>query len=404
MMARLFSGGLVLAASSAGSALLSFLLAVLIGRATGESGLGTYAAALAWVLPLSLVAEFGAGTLITREAARQPELAHALLSSATRLRLLIGGGLVLLLWLAAPHLSTEPQSVTGLQVAAPLIVIGPFYSSFSAIFRARQAMLPVALLNIGMLVAQVSLTGLSFVAGGGVIAALCLNTLTSAGQLVAAWGLYRWRYYHPARVTPPPLRQLLRQAAPFAVAAVLAGVQMRLNLLLLEQISGSAAAGLYAAAMRFSEASRLLPAAFFDALFPLLAGLAADAPRLRRTFRRVAGALLLYGGAGGGLLLLAAPLLLPAVFGAAFTPAVPVLQIAAAGLLPLLLKQGRTLYWYALGREAFVNRVTLATLGLQLAAGALLIPAAGATGAALVSVLVETVAMLLLWLRRVPTR
>ncbi|MCA9915928.1 MAG: oligosaccharide flippase family protein, partial [Anaerolineae bacterium] len=227
---RLSRNTFALLLSNAGGALLSFLLSVLIGRVLGSDGLGVYAAALAWVLPLSMVAEFGLGTLLTREVAQSPEKSHAYLRASVIERMVFGGWLATVLWLLAPALSDNPAIVQGIRIAAPLIVIQPFYSSFTAIFRAHQIMQPIAWLNLGMLLSQVGLTAVVFASGGDVLLALIVNTATSAGQLLAAWMIYRWRFYVPAK-TRIRLVPMLRAAYPFAIAAVLAAVQSRLNII-----------------------------------------------------------------------------------------------------------------------------------------------------------------------------
>jgi O-antigen/teichoic acid export membrane protein len=404
LRSRLTTNTLILLTSSSGSAVLSFVLTALIARATGQVGLGVYAAALAWVFPVSLITEFGLGTLITREVAQQPALATRHLRAAVQARLLIGGTLMLILWLLAPLLSVDERVVVGIQLSAPLVVILPFFSAFSAIFRAYQRMLPIALLNIGMLLAQVGLTALVFLAGGGVLLAIIVNTLTSAGQLIAAWGVYRYIIPQPVidadkreKTQEVNLFALLRQAAPFAIAAVLAAIQMRLNLILLEGLTSIAEVGYYAAALKFIEAVRLLPMAFFDALFPRLALLAAHPAQLKRTFRYVAWGLAGFGLVSGLMLFLLAPFIITWVYGATFQPAVTVLQIMAFALPPLLLKQARILYWYALRKETFVNQMTSLGVVIQVITALWLIPYGRADAAALVMLCSEIFISGLLW-------
>lgn len=382
--------------SNGGSAVLSFLLSVLVGRVLGQDGLGVYVTVLAWVFPLALAAEFGLGTLMTRDLSQQPQDTGAYLRATTMARLLMGGGLAALLAVSAPWLSSEAEVVRGLQIAAPLVVIQPFYSTFTSVFRARRVMRPITVLNIGMLLVQVLLTGLVFAGGGGILAALVVNTATSAGQLVAAWAIYRARFYSPAH-RQIALRPLLRRAYPFAAAALLGALHLRIGAILLESISGTAEVGYYGAAFRFIEAGRLLPQAFFDALFPLLAAMVATPAALERFFHRVLIGLAGFGLLSGLVFMAAALPLLELTYGPAFSPAVLALQIAGWSLLPLLLKSGRTLYCYAQGRERFVNIMTLAALGARLLLCLWLIPPLGTAGAMLAHLLAECIAMLLLW-------
>jgi O-antigen/teichoic acid export membrane protein len=392
--ARLRRNTVTLLVNNGGGALLSFALSVIIGRALGEGGLGMYAAALAWVYPLSLVAEFGLGTLITREVAQDRASAADWLRAAAAGRLLIGGALTIALLILAPLLTSTP---TGLQISAPLIVIVPFVGVFTAVFRAYHVMWPVTWLNLGMLLAQMLLTALVLILGGGVLAALIVNVVTSAGQLIAAWIIYRIRFAPLAvgarHASPPPIALLLRRAAPFALAGVLAAVQLRVGVILLEVFTNPGEVGYYTAATRFIDAARMIPNALFGALLPVLS---AQSQRLTP----IMIGLLLYSVIVFGLIVLFAPFIIRLTFGEAFLPAAPALMVSALALLPSLLRSARTLYWYARGREAFVNRVTLVSVLAQIALSLWLIPLMGAVGVAGAVVLSEGIAFILLMLRQ----
>lgn len=381
--------------------MLSFVLSVLIGRVLGEEGLGVYTTALAWVFPLSLVAEFGLGTLMTRDIAAEVSRQQAYLAQTTRIRLWIGGCLTILLILIAPILSGDELVIQGLQISAPLIVILPFYGAFTAIFRARQVMWPIALLNVGMLLTQVILTALVFAGGGGVMAALVVNTGTSAGQLLAAWLIYRSRFYQTNDLhkfgVANQWTTILRRAWPFAIAAILAAAQTRVSVILLEQLTNTSEVGYYAAASRFVEAGRMLPNALFGALFPALAALVINPTAFQKLFRRVMIGLLVFGLFFGIGFSLFAQIAIDLTYGETFNPAISVLQLAAWSLLPGLLRGARTLYWYAYEREQFVNIITVLALIGQVILSLWLIPILGALGVAVVNVIVETTALILLW-------
>ncbi|MCC6613081.1 MAG: oligosaccharide flippase family protein [Anaerolineae bacterium] len=402
MRGRLSTHTITLAVSNVGTAGLSFLLAALIGRALGAEGLGIYGVALAWVMPLALGVEFGLGTLLTREIAQDEARRGDLVRAAVRARQIMGGGMTLLLIVAAPSLSTDPLTAIGLQISAPLVLIQPLFSTYTAVFRARGDMRPIPWLNIGMLVVQLPLTALALLTepsadmSARLLLVFLINTLTSAGQLGAAWWIYRARHYAPPSGRRMAVLPLLRASGHFGLAAVFFAAQMRLSFILLESLAGADAAGYFAAANRFSEAARLLPNAFFGALFPALSALAADPQRLRATFRRALLGLLGYGVLAGAALALFAPLLIELVFGADFTPAVPALQWLGLALAFGLLRGGRTLDGYARGREARVNLVNGAAVVVQFAASAWLIERAGAVGAAQALALVEALAFIAL--------
>jgi O-antigen/teichoic acid export membrane protein len=389
---------LTLLLSNAGSALLSFVLSVLIGRVLGKAGLGVYSASLAWVFPLSLVADFGISTLMTREAAKDTTVEASYLQIATQSRIWLGGGLMLALIIDAPLLAADAHVIDGLRISAPLILITPLFGNYTAIFRARQHMWPIPWLNLGMLIVQVVLTFAVFASGGDVLAALAANTLTSAGQLVAAWWIWRRWFTSEADADQKPLymKSILRQAWPFAVAGILAAVQTRLAPIMLEKLADTSSIGYYAATSRFAEAGRTIPNALFGALFPMLATLVDQPMHMKSTFRKVMLGLAAFGGVLALDVSLFATLILRLTYGADFLAATATLQIVIWGLVPSLLRGGLTLYWYAYGREQFVNRVILAMIVVQIGFSLWLVPTQQAYGAAWAILISEIVGVLLL--------
>jgi O-antigen/teichoic acid export membrane protein len=395
---RLSRNTLTLMVSNTGGAILSFALSILIGRGLGEDGLGTYAVVMAWVFPLSLLVEFGLGTLTTRDAAQDARLGGVYLDAMARARLLLGGAAAIALLAFAPLLSADAQIIDGLRLSAPLVVILPFYSAFTAIFRARGAMWPVAWLNLGMLAVQAVWTWGALANGGTIRDALLINMVTSAGQLVAAWAVYRLRFYAPRdSALRLHMTTLLRLAWPFALAALFAALQSRLSSILLESLASTAEVGQFAAASRFLEAAKMLPNAFFGALFPALAALAAQPDTLARTFARALVALGGYGALAAVVAGLIATPLLAFTFGDSFAAAAPALQLLMLSLPFALLRGGRTLYWYALGRERFVNAVNGVVILAQLLLGLLLVPPYGAFGMAAALLVSEMLALALIW-------
>jgi O-antigen/teichoic acid export membrane protein len=415
--------------SNVGGAVLLFGLSVLIGRGLGREALGVYSAVLAWLFPLSLLVDFGISTLVTREVAQRPQNSLQQLASTYPARLMLGILCAAILFIAAPVISDRPDVVTGLRLSAPLVLIGPLYSTYSAVFRALGAMWPIPWLNMGMLAAQVGLSVVVLALGGDVIALLVVNLLTSAGQLIAAWGLWRWRFapliFRPSEsakqktqegtarraatrrhgliavISQPSdyanIAALLRRGWPFALAGLLAALQMRTSIILLERSASVDEVAYFAAASRFTEAARLLPNAFFGALFPMLAALRATPEALQRTFARAIRRLLSFGVASVvGAVLLAEPVI-RLTYGPGFEGAARLLPVLSVALLFSLLRGAYTLALYARDHEGRVNRVNGVMLIVQVCLSLVLIPSQAAYGAALALAVCEAVGCLWLW-------
>ncbi len=400
MINRLTRNTALLILSNIGSAGFSLLLTVIIARGYGDQGLGIYALAAAWIHPISLIAEFGIGTLITRDLAREPDSAPTLLSAAVRARLIIGGAAFALVLIGAPLLSDDARVIAAVRISAPMILILPFFSLFTAVFRARQRMQSIPLLNIGMIALQVILTLFVIARDGGLVGVLVANVVSSAVQLAAAYVVYRRGFVVRLSAHGESVLRLMRRAWHFAWAAVFFALQIRLSTILLEAFASTADVGLFYAASRFIEAARLIPNAFFGALLPTLSGLSHDPARLAIMFRRVLIGLAAFGVIAAFALMLFAPMLIGVLFGESFSDAILPLQVLAWALVGGLLRGGETLFWYAQGRERAVNTINAAVLPVQIALSVGLIPAHGALGAAWVQVIIEWGAFAALWLWR----
>jgi O-antigen/teichoic acid export membrane protein len=387
MTRRLTGNTLILLINNMGSAGLAFLISVIIGRGLGPEGLGQYAFIMAWLAPLITLADFGMGSLVTRDVAQHPEIALPTLHTATRALLPIAGSLLLVAWIAAPLLQLKPPVLIALLICALLIILDPWYGLYTALFRAFQQMWPILIVNVGGLALQLGLSWLAVQSGQGLIGIAVVLIAVNVLQLLATWRF--WRTYNPLPKTDypaPTMRHVLKRAWPFALAAVLNALQLRLNVLLLEHASGDVSVGLYSAASRFVEAARLVPGAFFGALFPTLASLVALPAAMRRTFLRALWMLLAFSVTFALAMTLFGGWLIRLTYdprGTAFVGAETVLTLLAWSLTPSLLRALLTLYLYSLGQEQFVNMVTLIALVVQAGVGWLLIRQWGAAGAAI---------------------
>ncbi len=389
------TGAAALAVGNLTGAALGFLIAVLIGRAAGAHGLGAYAAALAWIFPFSLLVDAGLSAFIAREAAQRPQDTHALLRAAGSARLSIGGLAAVLLAMAAPLLTTSSQAADALRLGAPLVMLNPWVSAYTAVFRARRQMALAAGLNVGMLTVQAALT-VGLLAGGlGVQGAMLANVLSSAGQWAVAALLYH-RHSPPIAAAHYPLKPLLGAAWPFALAGVLAAAQMRMGTALTELWAGAAAVGLYVAAYRFIEAGRLIPQAAFDALLPTLTRDRSHPAVFAQHATRAGMFVAAYGITVGLSSALLAQVVVPALFGAEFRPAGDLLSLMGWAILPMSLKYWAGVAWIARGHEKHVTRQNAAALLIQALVSAVLIPAYAASGAAWALLIGESAGALLM--------
>ncbi len=400
---RLEANARLLAIGNVAGAGLSFILYAAIGRALGDAALGVYAAALAYAYPASILVEFGLGTLIIRDAGGDLARGNVLMRLTIAQRLVMGGVVLAGLCAGAVWMVGDPLVARAILIAAPLVILTPLFGAFTAVIRVGGDAGAVALLNLTMLGVQVPLTLLVLATGGDVLLALVVNTLTSAGQVVAAWAV--WRRSHAYRAPDAPIRrvdmvQIIRRSVPFAIGGVLAALAMRLPFMLTGAVADMAALGLLTAAWRFIDAAKLIPNALYNALLPALSAAQDEPDRAWALYAREQRRLLVYGALVGGGLAIGAPLAIGLVFGADFSGAVIPLVILAIGMAAACVRGGSLVWGYAGDGAGRANRAIAAGLLLTAIACALCIPLFGAAGAAVAVVAGDT----LTWLWARPRR
>ena len=387
------------------SAALNFLTSIMIARGLKETHFGQFTFVMACVFSLSLFAEFGLNTLITREVAQSHSEAGRYLIATSFAKLAFSVPLMVGLWILAPLLSSSPQVTVVLRLASPLVLLTSLYGSFPAIFRANEQMGPILLISTVGLGIQCIVTAFIVASGRGLIELTILAITIQILQLCMGGLIYLRRYHSSVHSDPLFVQHVLRQTIPFGIAGIIGALELRLGVFMLAYISGDVAVSQLAVATRITEVFRLLPNAFVGALLPALAALA-DRQRgnvitLEKTFLSAFVGMFSFGALGGACLIIFAGPIITLTYGGDFMQAEAALRwmslVLPASLIGTLLE----IYLYAWHEENFVNCVTAGGVAVQAVTGILLIPLWGTAGAA-AAMCIKELAMIcpLYWKRR----
>lgn len=380
-MKRIAHNTAILLGVNLSSALFGLLISVAIGRALGGDGLGRYSLVMAWTFALGIFAEFGLNTLITRDVARNRERADQYLMTSSIVKIALSLVLIAVLAAFAQSLTQENETLLALRIGAVLILLNALYGSFTAIFRAFERMTPILVLNLSGLVIQLVGTISLIMNHQGVVALIALAVIVQGLQLAAAFVFYRVAFPHGNKnsVEPVLIAQMLRAAAPFAIAGIVSAIELRANFVLLGFLQDERSVGLYSAASRFTEAAKFLPNAFFGAVFPVFAAMGTGA---ENHFRRARRAIFLFAACVAVALSILAQPILALTFGSAFENAQTTLVVLAWSLVPALVNGLTLLFLYSRGDESLANKALAFSLLFQLAVTIPLIRLFGAPGAA----------------------
>lgn len=373
----------------AGEKLLRIAVAVLVGawvaRHLGPERFGVLSYAIAFVAIFQAACQLGLDAIVVRDIAQRPADAPAVLGTALRLRLAAGmlGSATALATMAL----LRPGDTEALWLTA-LLAGGLLFQAADTVDLWFQSQLQSRRSVLAKTVAVVGANGvrvMAILAGAGPAVFAALVLLEAALVATALALMYRraptrdpWRWARP--LAGP----LLREGWPLLAAGLAVLLYMRLDQILLRELVGEQALGLYAAAQQLSTVGYFLPMIVCSSAAPELARLHAESPAAyREALRRLFRLCWLLSLTLAALTILAADLLVALLFGPAYAGAAEVLRWHVLALVPVSLGLAQSLWITHERRPALALQRTLVGLAVSLGLNLLLIPRWGATGAAI---------------------
>ena len=380
--------------------LLQLGIVLLIGRMLGPEGTGTYALALLLPTLLSSLLNLGMATSnVYFLASRQFELRQVW--TTTRNMGLILGVVGLILGVVIVVFAAElafPQIDQNLLLLSMLIFPFSLISGqISGIFQALQDFRSYNLLVLAQPVLALSLlASLWSLDAFALPAVLAATIIAHAGALCVGLVFLARRVavFCPTVGMLAYLRPAVRYGIQAHLSNLVAFLNYRLDLFLVNLFLGTAAAGLYTIAVRLVEQLWIISQAVSTVLFPKLSSLIGD-ERGRTALTPLIARLVLWLTLliAGVLAAIAEPLIV-ALFGAAFAGAVPALLVLLPGIV--LLSCSRILASDLAARRLVHINMFLAVgiLVVNTAGNLLLIPIFGIVGAALATSLAYAINLL----------
>lgn len=364
------------------------VLGVWVSRRLGVDVFGVYFLAVSFTLIAGRLSWWGLDQLLSREVAQAPERGAEFVSNFIAIRAVMAVLTVGLLSVLIGWLGYLPATAGLILLMALTIVPDNVSHICQAMYIAHEEM--------GYLTLTSAMYGLGNIAAGGlalefglglkglVFGLLAVSLLSLLVNLMLIW----MRYTRPLRwVDVAFCRQQLKVAFPFIFISVFYVLENRADVILLSRLGTERQVGFYGAASTFVGALTLLPYAYRTSVFPVMARLYGEAPTvLERLYDRSFKYLFLAGlPIAVGTTVLARPLL-ELVFGPAFDPAGPVLQVLIWSLVLLFLNVLNSRIMVVANRQDMVAWFVAGTLAVNLTMNVVLIPLLGAVGSAVARV------------------
>ncbi|HZC05984.1 MAG TPA: oligosaccharide flippase family protein [Ktedonobacterales bacterium] len=376
---------------------------LILAQRLGVLDFGRFATLWALLAFFQTVIEQGLGRSITRDiASRTVSLAEGVVNGlvlALGLGLLSVGAMTALGWALAAVLGHAPDFVMLAFLAGASLAPRAIWQTASAVFNAQQRMGASAVLSVIASLGNVGIGLALLAAGQGLPGVLVASALAQILPLVVAIALlFRIIWPGEKAVSRAVMLPMGRAATPFVVRALLGIVYFRADLLLLTTLAGFEAAGVYQAAYKVLELALILPGAANSAAYPVISAyLVSNRARAARAYQRLLGGTFVVGLPLSALLFVGAAPLVDLLYGAAYSAAVPMLQILAGAILLSYVNAAPITLLAASPRQTALTMVTAVGLVVNLAVNALLIPSLTGQGAALAMIASEAVQCLLLF-------
>lgn len=389
---RLLRNTLALSIAQTTRIVFNTTLSLLIAHLLGAEGLGKYAVLTAYLQIFQVLIVMGVPQLVIREIARHPhreERKHKLFQVMLVNQVLGAGAGCLILILLAHLLKHPPATVQALVVVSFSLFPFAISSAAEAVLQADEQMGVIALsqivsrsiLLVGSVVALITGKGIVALAGMLVIE----QVVVALVEILAVSRTGVWHHFH---ADLGEAVRLSRAAAAFFAHSILATVFSKIDVLMLAQIAGEEAAGLYNAAYLIIQVVNFLSKSYTRAAYPVLARLFGEGvDRFKRFLRRsILLGLLITSYIAIEIIVIAAPIV-NLLYGAEYMPSVLILQVEAPFVIIFL--------WNALLSSGLLvsdlQRRSVVVSGIKLGASLiyypLLITWLGAVGAALATVL-----------------
>jgi O-antigen/teichoic acid export membrane protein len=247
---------------------------VLLARYLGHSGFGLFSYALAFVSIFALVADFGMQTIIVRELASRRWNPIELLGNAVFIKIilcLVTIGLTIL----AAWIGGYSQSLLIIIIILSFnIPVTSKYYTLRTVFEAQfnvslQMHVPVLFQLFDSLVLIGATYGL--VQSGASLEVLALGYLLSnmPGLILILYAATRQVPFRLA-MSKKIILFLAKESLPLWIYTIFMTLAGNLDILLLRNLQGDAAVGLYSAALRLTSPWTFIPQAIVASLFPIL--------------------------------------------------------------------------------------------------------------------------------------
>ena len=364
---------------------VTLIVGIYVARYLGPLRFGLLSYAISFTGLFIALATLGLDGIMVRELVRTPERKDELIGTAFWLK--IGGAFLMWSGIVAAIPFTENNTQTNILIA--IIAFGIIFQAFKVIDLNYQAEVKskfVVLAQIIQLVVSSAIKLVLISLSASLIWfawVILIETIVLTIGLIAIYLLsgnkilsWKWRW--------KIARQLLGDSWPLILSGMVISIYMKIDQVMIKEMLNAEQVGIYAAAVRLSEAWYFIPTAIISSIFPAIINAKKQAEKIYNERLQKLYALMLWMGVAIALpTTLMASWIIRVLYGDAFAPASEVLSIHIwSGVFVFLgFVNGRWIIVENLQYIATIKNISGAVVNIVL--NIVLIPKYGINGAAM---------------------
>lgn len=248
---------------------IGLVVGVVVARHLGPSGMGELGLALGWAALLAPLATLCVDDLVIRELVAQTERKAEVLGTALGLRALAGMSSTLVAPLLMWVVYGDVERVK-LVAVVTLTALWGAADVFTLWFHHKIRMQGVVRLRSVVFITLALLRVLLVELGASLFWFAVLVAVETGLCALVAWALFLMDQSRPRRLAfaPDLARLFVREGWPLMLSGLAVATYLRVDQVLLPLLAGDHEAGLYAAALRISEAWYVIPTALAQSVMP----------------------------------------------------------------------------------------------------------------------------------------
>lgn len=382
----------------------SLLLFAVAGHILGQSGLGAFVFAVAFLGLVSVLVDLGLDRYMLRAIALERRAVDRLFFNVFALKLALAIPLFGIALIGLAFIGHSDQVLLTTVALAPGVICDSLARTQLAAFIGHERSGPPALADTIQRVCSAVLGIAALEAGYGVVSVAVTYSAGSAlGVLIGFVQLPRTIGMPGLVVRGRSWRELASSSIPFATQDIFSSVLARADVLILALIASQAAVGVYGAAYRLFESTVFVTYALAGAYAAMFTYLRPDSdPPVRLAFQRsIKLAMVLLTPIAVAFMVLAGPIC-RLIYGASFSASATPLELLGPAVVLLGIVTLSTSLMVSRENPRRMIPVIAAVAGLNFVINLVLIPAYGPSGAA--AAMLATEIIFALWILRIAAR